>query len=265
MSYRLEKVSFAYPDRPIFEGLDLELRAGRFHGVIGPNGCGKSTLLDLLGGLKKPTRGRIFWSGEDLAAWAPKALARRIAVVPQEFHIDFPFTAGEVVTMGRYPHLARFEAPAASDRETVAAVMARTDTAAFTERRITELSGGERQRVIFARALAQETEVLLLDEATSALDINHSLRLLTIAARGVAEKGLTVVAVFQDVNLAAQFCDQLIFFKGGAVVAQGETAAVLTPSTLAATFGVIAQVRIDPFVGVNQVAYRPVDEVASHE
>lgn len=264
MSYRLEKVSFAYPDRPIFKGLDLEFQAGRFHGIIGPNGCGKSTLLDLLGGLKRPARGRISWSDQDLSTCAPKALARKIAVVPQDFHIDFPFTAGEIVTMGRYPHLNRFEPPTEADRVTVATVMARTDTTAFTERRITELSGGERQRVIFARALAQGSEVLLLDEATSALDINHSLRLLTIAAEGVRERGITVVAVFQDVNLAAQFCEALIFFKNGAVVAQGETAAVLTPATLTATFGVSAQVRMDPFVGANQVAYRLGAEETAH-
>ena len=256
MSYRLEKVRFAYPDRPIFDGLELELQAGRFHGIIGPNGCGKSTLLDLLGGLKRPGRGKISWASEDLATCAPKALARKIAVVPQDFHIDFPFTAGEVVTMGRYPHLARFEPPTAADRETVAAVMACTDTTAFTERRITELSGGERQRVIFARALAQETEVLLLDEATSALDINHSLRLLTIAARGVAAKGLTVIAVFQDVNLAAQFCQRLIFLKGGGIVAQGRTETVLTSATLGTTFGIDAHIRQDDFVGARQVAYR---------
>ena len=198
MGYRLKHIDFAYPGRPIFTDLGMALAAGCFHGIIGPNGCGKSTLLDLLGGLKRPDRGQITWKEDDLADQPPKFLAQKIALVPQDFHIDFPFTAGEVVTMGRYPHLARFEAPSAADREKVAAVMARTDTETFAERRITELSGGERQRVIFARALAQETEVLLLDEATSALDINHSLRLLAIAAGGVKKIGLTVIAVFQD-------------------------------------------------------------------
>jgi iron complex transport system ATP-binding protein len=264
MSYWLRHIDFAYPGRPIFAGLELELMAGCFHGIIGPNGCGKSTLLDLLSGLKRPHRGQISWKDDLLAHQPPKALARRIAVVPQEFRIDFPFTAGEVVTMGRYPHLARFEAPSAADWEKVTAVMARTHTGAFRERRITELSGGERQRVIFARALAQETEVLLLDEATSALDINHSLRLLAIAAEGVQEKGLTVVAVFQDVNLAAQYCQRLVFLKGGRVVAQGATEAVLTPATLAATFGVSAEVRQDKFVGARQVAYRLEAEATDH-
>jgi iron complex transport system ATP-binding protein len=142
--------------------------------------------------------------------------------------------------------------------------MARTDTDAFTERRVTELSGGERQRVIFARALAQETEVLLLDEATSALDINHSLRLLAIAAQRVQERGLTVVAVFQDINLAAQFCQRLVFLRGGRIVAQGETDAVLTPATLAATFGVGAEVRASDFLGALQVAYRIEGEEGAH-
>jgi iron complex transport system ATP-binding protein len=256
MSYRLTHIDFAYPGRPVFSDLNLEIETGRFHGVIGPNGCGKSTLLDLLSGLKRPDRGRISWRAADLAAQTSKALARRIAMVPQDFQIDFPFTAEAVVAMGRYPHLARFEAPSPADWQQVADVMARTDTDAFVKRPITELSGGERQRVIFARALAQNTEVLLLDEATSALDIRHSLRLLTIAAEGVKQRGLTIIAVFQDVNLAARFCHRLIFLKGSRIVAQGPTAAVLTPATLEAAFGVGAAVREDAFVGARQVAYR---------
>jgi iron complex transport system ATP-binding protein len=256
MGFRLEKIDFAYPHRTIFTDLDLVLAAGCFHGIIGPNGCGKSTLLDLLAGLKRPDGGRISWMEADLAHQAPKALARRIAIVPQDFHIDFPFTAGEVVAMGRYPHLDRFEAPSTVDRQKVAAVMALTGTGAFRERRITELSGGERQRVIFARALAQETEVLLLDEATSALDIHHSLGMLEIAAEGVRQKALTVIAIFQDVNLAAQFCQRLVFLKGGRIVAQGPTEAVLTSATLETTFSVGAAVRQDDFVGARQVAYR---------
>ncbi|MEJ2640760.1 MAG: ABC transporter ATP-binding protein [Desulfosarcinaceae bacterium] len=263
MSYRLKQIDFAFPGRPIFRDLDLALEAGRFHGIIGPNGCGKSTLLDLLSGFKQPDRGRISWQEVDLADQPPMSLARQIAIVPQDFHIDFPFTAEEVVAMGRYPRLARFEAPSAADHQMVAAVMARTDTDLFVERPITELSGGERQRVIFARALTQETEVLLLDEATSALDIRHSLRLLTIAAEGVRLKGLTVIAVFQDVNLAARFCHRLLFLKGGRIVAQGPPEKVLTPATLEATFGVGAAVRNDDFVAARQVAYRIESEEAA--
>lgn len=264
MGYRLNHLGFAYPGRPIFEALDTEFQAGCFHGIIGPNGCGKSTLLDLLSGHQRPGRGNLTWAGVDLANQPPKHLARRIALVPQDFHIDFPFTAGEVVMMGRYPHMARFEAHSQGDHGKVRAVMAQTDTDGFMQRRIAELSGGERQRVIFARALVQETPVLLLDEATSALDINHSLRLLNIAAMRVQERGATVIAVFQDVNLAAQFCHRLLFLKGGQIVAQGATEEVLTPATLEATFGVAAEVRQDAFVGARQVAYRLAPDESSH-
>jgi iron complex transport system ATP-binding protein len=264
MGYRLNHIGFAYPGRPIFEALDMAFQAGCFHGIIGPNGCGKSTLLDLLSGHRRPKRGSLTWAGVDLADQPPKHLAQHIALVPQEFRIDFPFTAGEVVMMGRYPHMARFEAPSGEDRHKVAAVMARTDTGAFMQRRITELSGGERQRVIFARALVQETPVMLLDEATSALDINHSLRLLNIAAGRVRETGATVIAVFQDVNLAAQFCHRLLFLKGGQIVAQGATEKVLTPATLEATFGVAVKVRQDAFVGARQVVYRLAPDRSAH-
>jgi len=260
MAFDLQRVCFAYGRRRVFSGLTLQLQKGCFYGLVGPNGCGKTTLLDLLCRQRTPDAGRIHLDGRRLAQYGRKALARRISLVPQDFLINFPFTAREVVMMGRYPHLPRFAAPGSRDRAVVDDVMARTDTARFRCRLVTELSGGERQRVVFARALAQDADVMLLDEATSNLDINHSLALLNLAARQVNEKGRTVLATFQDINLAAAFCSHLVFMHQGRIAALGPTAEVLDAGILRRVFGVRAKVYFEPYTASKQVVFKPTEE-----
>ena len=126
----------------------------------------------------------------------------------------------------------------------------------FADRYVTELSGGERQRVVFARALAQKTPVLILDEATSNLDINYTISLLNIAAAGVRQEGKTVIAVMQDINLAAAFCDHLIFMARGRMVAQGPTDEILNPDTLHSVFEVDAKVYFEDYCNSLQVVFR---------
>jgi iron complex transport system ATP-binding protein len=237
----VENITFAYGARHIFDGLSLGFEPGCFHGIIGPNGSGKSTLVDLLCGHARPARGTVRLDGRPLAAYSRKSLARRIALVPQAMRLDFPYTCAEVVMMGRYPHIPRFTSPGETDRRVVAAVLAETALIELADCRVSRLSGGERQRVVFARALAQETDVLLLDEATAHLDMHHAIGLLNLATRRVARGGL-VVAVFQDVNLAAMYCDRLVCLHAGRVFAQGSTAAVLTSEMLGAVFRVRARV-----------------------
>jgi iron complex transport system ATP-binding protein len=254
--FRTEGLEFRYGTRPVLADLSLELGVGRFHGLLGPNGCGKTTLVDLLAGLKLPQAGRITFQGRDLAARSRRALAREIALVPQDFSVNFAFTARETIMMGRYPHMPRFTPPSAADHRTVESVMDQTDTRRLAEQPVTSLSGGERQRVVFARALAQSTPVLFLDEATSNLDIRHALDLLNLTTERVRRQGHTVLAVFQDINLAAMYCDELLFLKDGRLAAQGTPAEVLTAETLAAVFGVSARVSRDPDGGTLQVSYR---------
>jgi len=254
--FELHNIRFSYADKPVIDGMSLSIPPGKFCGIVGPNGCGKTTVLDLLIRHKVPAAGSIVYQGKDLAKYSRKRLAMEIGLVPQDFYINFPFTAHEVVMMGRYPHIPRFNAPSAEDRQMVETIMAQTDVAGFKNRLVTALSGGERQRVVIARALAQDPAVLLLDEATSNLDINHSLKLLRVAARGVKKKDKTVVAVMQDINLASMFCDYLIFMRHGQIVTHGATESVLTPDTIQDVFDVEAQVFEDDFSGCRQVVFK---------
>jgi ABC-type cobalamin/Fe3+-siderophores transport system ATPase subunit len=256
MPFELHHVRFQYGDKIVLDDVSLTLAAGKFHGIVGPNGSGKTTVLDLLIRHKTPAAGNIFYRGKPLGQYARSRLAREMALVPQDFYTNFPYTAAEIVMMGRYPHIPRFNAPSAADREIVGDIMQRTDTARFKRRMVTALSGGERQRVIVARALAQDTPVLLLDEATSNLDIHHSLKVLALAAERVRHGERTVVAVMQDINLAALYCDDLIFMQNGRIAAQGSVQTVLTPETLREVFDVETRVYEDAFCGARQVVFR---------
>jgi len=252
--YELDRIEFAYGPNAVIADLSLTIEGGHFYGIIGPNGSGKSTLIDLLAGHLRADAGGIRFDGRPLAAYSRKDLARRIALVPQDFRINFPYTCREIVMMGRYPHIPRFTQPNADDLAIVDGIFKEADLLGFENRPINRLSGGERQRVVFARSLAQATDVLLLDEATSNLDMRHTVQLLNLASRRVTTR-TAVIAVLQDVNLAAMYCDRLVCMREGQIFASGPLASVLTSQTLKTVFQVDARVSPSAFIGSLQVSF----------
>jgi iron complex transport system ATP-binding protein len=227
----------------VLHHIDLHITPGQMYGLIGPNGSGKSTLLDLLTATRFLQRGQLLFQGRAINDLSKKELATRIALVPQQFATGFDFTVAELVLMGRYPHIPRFQSPTSHDYDLLEAAMRAMHIDHLSHRLLSDLSGGEKQRVVVARALAQDTEVLVLDEATASLDIHHTIEIMRVVRNLVSSQGRTVIAAIHDLNLAAAFCDQIIVLKEGRVYRVGTVVETLTPQLLADVFSVQAQVQ----------------------
>jgi iron complex transport system ATP-binding protein len=216
----------------------LRFHPGEFVSLIGPNGAGKSTLLGIMAGLRPGYFGECVFRGREVKAWPRRQFAQALAFVPQSLRMEFPFTAEQVILMGRTPYCdGLFEKPA--DHEAVERAMEFTDTLAFRRRDFRSLSGGERQRVILASALAQDPNVLLLDEPTAFLDVKHQLAVHRLM-RQLCERGLLVVAATHDLNLAAAYSDRVVVLDRGHIAADAPPAEALLPETIRSVFEVDA-------------------------
>ena len=221
--------------------VSIECQAGNVLGIVGPNGAGKTTLLKVMAGLTKPTQGCVSLNGKPVHAMTPSESARLIAYAPQSAAVH-PFTAIDMVLMGRYPYLRRFQLEATEDRRAAHNALTLTDTAQFANRRVDTLSGGERQRVMIARVLAQDTDVILADEPIASLDIKHQLLTLKLLRERARKSKVAVCVVMHDLNLAATFCDRLLAMHKGRAVATGKPYDVLTPKLIQRIFQVNASI-----------------------
>ena len=225
--------------RHVLRGLDLTVEAGELLALLGPNGSGKTTLLRAIAGTLPRDAGRVALFGRDLAEWPRVALARRVAVLPQSLTLPDGFRVAELVEMGRAPHATRWFGSSAEDAAAVERALTDADALELAERYADELSGGERQRVLVAMALAQEPEPLLLDEPTLHLDIAHQAALLASVARLQERRGLTVIAVLHDLNLASAHAPRVAVLGGGRIAADGAPASVLQPALVRDLFGAV--------------------------
>ncbi len=232
----------------LLDGVDLHADSGQLVGLIGPNGAGKSTFLRAISGILRHQEGTVCLDGTDLNAISAKEVAARLALVPQIAPYTHGFTALELVLMGRYPHLGRFQIEGAEDDYIARDSMRLTEIEQFADRTLDTLSGGERQRVFVSRALAQQPRVLLLDEPTSNLDIFHQIKVLDLV-RQLVDDGLTAVAAIHDLNMAGRYCDRLVLLSEGRVLADGPPEAVLCPEVIESAFGVKSAVYRDPVTG----------------
>jgi iron complex transport system ATP-binding protein len=236
--------------RRVLDDVDFEVAAGEVVALVGPNGAGKSTLLAVLAGELDPGRGSVELDGHPLGRWTPIDMARRRAVLPQSHTVGFPFSAAEVVAMGRAPWQRTPQA--GRDDEVIAAAMAATDCTHLAGRSFPSLSGGERARVALARVLAQDTATLLLDEPTAALDLGHQEAVLTLAADRAAT-GAAVVVVLHDLASAAAYADRVAVLDDGRVAAAGPPREVLTGELLSRVYRYPVEVLDHPGTGAQLV------------
>jgi iron complex transport system ATP-binding protein len=233
----VKQLRVSYGRQPVLRDLSIEVPEGAFFIIIGPNSSGKTTLLRAIAGAVQPQQGQVEIWGTPVGHFSKKALARLVAVVPQRVATEIPFTVQEVVLMGRSPHVGWLGLEQPRDLELAREAMTITNVAHLARRPLPQLSGGELQRVIIARAICQQPRLLLLDEPTAALDPAHQVNIMDLMAQLQQERGLTVVMVSHDLNLAAMYGQQLLLLKEGQAIHAGPPAEVLTYEQLERAYG----------------------------
>ena len=252
----LDNVGFTYDDIPALKGVSLELHSGEILGILGPNGSGKSTLLKIIDGILLPQEGEVLIKEKPIKNLKRSDLAREVAIVAQETHFRFSFTALEVVLMGRFPHLRKLNFEGERDLEVAHNSLEATHALELAERSIHELSGGERQRVLIARALAQEPEIVLFDEPTSFLDLKFKREIFKLISRLSRDKGLSIVLVSHDIDLAAQYCHRILMLRNGTVYNIGKPGDVITSKNIETVYDCPVLVDMNPASGRPRVSLK---------
>jgi iron-chelate-transporting ATPase len=248
-TFSTERLGFAVGGRDLVQDLTLDFAAGKISALVGHNGSGKSTLLKMLARQIQPTSGVLRFGAQAIDSIGARDLARKVAYLPQDFSSANEMTVRELVACGRYPWHGALGRFTAIDRAKVADAIALTHLEALADRAVGTLSGGERQRAWIAMLVAQDSSCLLLDEPTSALDLAHQIEILTLIRTLSLQKGLSVVIVLHDINMAARFCDHIYALKAGRLVAEGPAQALMTAEMLGTIYGIAMDVMPHPVLG----------------
>ena len=233
----VNNIHFSIDGKKILDGISARFEPGRIHGIIGPNGSGKSTLLKNICRIWEPQSGSIVINGKDYSEIPRKELSTMVTLVPQNTTIGFPISVFDIVSMGRNPHLGRFEGVRKKDREIIERALQQTNISALKDRNINELSGGEGQLAIIARAIATEASLILLDEPTSELDVKHTLEIIDILYE-FKDQGKTILVTIHDLNLARRFCDRITILCRGKLFYSGTPEDAFAEENIKQVFGV---------------------------
>ena len=242
MKLEVKGLRGGYGGKPVLDGVEFTVEPGTVATLLGANGCGKSTLLKMIGRILKPEGGSVLLDGRAVGQYDTAELARKMAILPQLHQAPGDLTVEELTAFGRFPHKKGRPGLNAHDREMIGDALRRTRMDHLRHRPVGTLSGGERQRAWIAMTLAQEPEILLLDEPTTFLDVCCQFEIAELIRDLNRERGITVLMILHDLNLAARCSDQLILLKDKRVYRAGAPGEVLTVPNLRAVFGIEAKI-----------------------
>lgn len=231
-------LTFAIHDKTLLHDISVAFKPATFYGLIGHNGSGKTTFIKALSKEIQPTTGSIFLDGQELSTLSPKQLAKQLAYLPQKLPDQTGFNVEELVMLGRFPYQSWLGKPTPEDQKIVSEALQMTDTQGFAKRLLTELSGGEKARVWLAMCLAQKSKYLLLDEPLAALDVVYQVQMLRLIKELTTKLGLCVVMIIHDINLVAQFCDEVMALKDGRLCYMGGADGLMDVHVLEEIFGI---------------------------
>ncbi len=253
MRLQVEALDHRMGGRQILDKVSLAVEDGGFIGLIGPNGCGKTTLLKNICKAYKPRRDVVFIGGKDVMTLSAREMAKEVAVMAQENPVGFDVEVIDMVMFGRYPHRRFLEGEKKEDVRLCRHFIQKVGLDGYEHRSYLSLSGGEKQRVLLARALVQESKLIVLDEPTNHLDVRFQYQLM----QTLKEQEITVFASIHDLNLAAMYCDKVIWMDKGRIIKIGTPEEAITENDIAEIFKVRSQVTVNPITGKTQIYYLP--------
>lgn len=253
MSLQVKNLCCSIGGKEILNHISLEVKEGEFVGLVGPNGCGKSTLLKNIYRTYRPTRNAVFIDGNDVLDFSSRKMAEKMAVMAQENNMEFDFEVLDMVMFGRYSHRKFLEGDSSSDRSLCKKYLHEVGMDGCEHRSFLSLSGGEKQRVLLARVLMQESKMIVLDEPTNHLDVSYQYQIMDI----LKKQQVTVFSSIHDLNLAALYCEKVIFMKNGQIVDFGTPEEVLTRENIKMYFGIDSQINKNTMTGKLQIYYMP--------
>ncbi len=252
---KISGLTAGYHGGMVLHDINLYLEPGSQTALLGPNGAGKTTLLKCLSGYLQAESGSIEINGRLMKDYSKNQLAREIALIPQNFQLQFEYQVQELVLMGRFPYLSYLGGYRKEDYDKVNTVLNELELLEFAEKNFSELSGGEQQRVAIARALVQETPILLMDEAFASLDVNHAISIMQLLSEINRDRNKTIILVSHNINLAVEYCSQVILMKKGKIVSQGDPKEVITEESLSEVFEHHISVITNPVSGQPNLVY----------
>nr|WP_315036925.1 ABC transporter ATP-binding protein [uncultured Lachnoanaerobaculum sp.] len=223
-----KNISYSIKDKQILNNVSIDVHGNKFYSILGPNGCGKTTLLKTIYRILKPSSGQILLNNKDIENIRLKDSAKEMAVVAQFNEINFDCNVGDMVMLGRTPHIGFMQTEKQIDYDIVKDALKKVGMLDKSDRSYLSLSGGEKQRVALARAIAQRPSLLLLDEPTNHLDIKYKIEILQI----IKDLNINVLAVLHDIQLACKYSDYIYLMKGGEVKYEGSPQSTITKESM---------------------------------
>lgn len=243
MELKVNDVCFSYSSVPVLHDVSIDLTGNELVSILGPNGVGKSTLIHCINKILEPSSGTVLVDGRDVSEIKLKELAKQIGYVPYSANDSFPLSVIDTVLIGRHPHSKWGSLD--KDLDIVYDTLKMLGISHLAMRAFNELSAGQHQKVMLARGLVQEPEILLLDEPTSNLDVRHQLDVTKMLRRLSREKGILIVMISHDINIAAKYSDKIILMHEGTIFDVGTPNEVITAENLRTVYGVTAEITKD--------------------
>jgi iron complex transport system ATP-binding protein len=245
-----QHLNIGYDNQLIVSDLNLQIPKGKITALVGANGSGKSTILRTMARLMKPQSGGVFLDGKSIHQQSTKAVARQLAILPQNPTAPDGLTVAELVSYGRFPYQQGFGSLSSEDKRMIEWALEVTNMLDMKDKPVDQLSGGQRQRAWIAMVLAQGTDIMFLDEPTTFLDMGHQLEVLKLLQKLNEEEGRTIIMVVHDLNHAARFAQHMVAIKSGTVLCEGSPIQVMKCKVIRDVFGIESDIITDPRSGV---------------